>query len=324
MKNYFKYLLMMLVSIPAIALADFEHGVKDLAKQISKQMIENSKKKIAVIEFSDLNDQMTLLGQYLPEELITQLFINESKKYELVERRQIQKVLQQQGLGTSGLLDADAMGTVGNILGIDAIVTGSITDLGNKIKVNARLISVDTAKIFAVATTTMPKEGIVANLMEKIPATKSDTPRHTMAKTQSESNIPSSGKGVQSIDTNDFTFNLVNCTKNSGDVSCKLVITNNGKEKSLLLFAANGKQKSRLYDSQGKAYSADKITLASRKPNPRAVRSALAFDVPTSASVSFKDIPEDVDTLTVVAIKALSSGTFFEAQFRNVAISQKN
>jgi hypothetical protein len=57
------------------------------------------------------------------------------------------------------------MKDVGKILNVDSIVTGSLTDLGNDIDVNARIISVESAKIIAVASTTIPKVGSVATLM---------------------------------------------------------------------------------------------------------------------------------------------------------------
>ncbi|MDO8446265.1 MAG: hypothetical protein Q7T53_09210 [Deltaproteobacteria bacterium] len=49
-------------------------------------------------------------------------------------------------------------------------MTGSITDLGNTVKVNARLIGVESAKVFAVAATKIPKVGIVEKLMAKAAA----------------------------------------------------------------------------------------------------------------------------------------------------------
>ena len=149
------------------AAADLDSGISELAQQISKNMTETGKKKIAIVEFSDLDGNITAFGQFLAEELITKLFMISPGQFEVVERRQLMKVLKEQRLTMSGLFDTKAMESVGKILGIDAIVTGSITDLGNTVKVNARLIGVDTAKVFAVAATSIPKVGTVANLMEK-------------------------------------------------------------------------------------------------------------------------------------------------------------
>ncbi|HDO25051.1 MAG TPA: hypothetical protein ENG95_00215 [Nitrospirae bacterium] len=155
------------LSLTAFAASDLEEGVSELAQQISKNMTETGKKKIAIIEFSDLDGNINAFGQFLAEELITKLFMISPGQFEVVERRQLMRVLQEQKLTMSGLLDAKAMESVGKILGIDAIVTGSVTDLGNTVKVNARLIGVDTAKVFAVATTSIPKVGTVEELFKK-------------------------------------------------------------------------------------------------------------------------------------------------------------
>jgi TolB-like protein len=162
------YCLITLLSPYAFAASNLEEGIKELAQHISKNMSETGKKKIAVVEFSDLNGNIRALGQFLAEELITELFLISPGKFEVVERRQLMKVLSEQKLTMSGLLDSKAMESVGKILGIDAIVTGSITDLGNDIKANARMIGVDTARVFAVARTSIPKIGIVATMWEEI------------------------------------------------------------------------------------------------------------------------------------------------------------
>jgi TolB-like protein len=170
-KKLYSFIIMVaflcIIGIPSsstFAASNLEEGISELAQQISKNMTETGKKKIAVVEFSDLNGNIRALGQFLAEELITELFLISPGQFEVVERRQLMKVLDEQKLTTSGLLDAKAMDSVGKILGIEAIATGSITDLGNNVKVNARMIGVDTAKVFAVARTSIPKIGVVARM----------------------------------------------------------------------------------------------------------------------------------------------------------------
>lgn len=322
MKMIKVWLTILFVFSPILVLADLESGVKDLAKQISNNMKENNKKKIAIIEFSNLNDEVTQLGQFLSEELITQLFIADPGKFEVVERRQLLKVLNEQELGTSGLLDADAMGTVGKILGVDAIVTGSITDLGNDIKINARLIAIDTAKIFAVATTTMPKVGTVVNLMEKKAPNESGATNKTTVVSKREGNLPSSNKHGQTIDANGYTFNLLSCIKNSDKVKCKFNITNNEKENSLLLYGTQGTHSSRLFDPKGETYNANKVELAGVSASPEYVQTTLPSGIPVSAAVSFIGIPDHVDVINMIDISATVNYMPFKAQFRNVAISK--
>ena len=157
---------LLLLTTPSFGASNLESGVAEVGKSISESMLQEGKKKIAVIEFSDLNDNVTDLGRFLAEELINELLKNKKDKgYEIVERRQLNKVLKQLKLSSSGLLDPKSMKEVGKILNVDSIVTGSLTDLGNDIKVNARIISVESAKIISSASTKIPKVGSVARLM---------------------------------------------------------------------------------------------------------------------------------------------------------------
>lgn len=161
---------MALFASPSFAASDLESGVKDLAEQISKNMAASNKKKIAVVDFSDLDGNVAALGQFLAEELITQLFTISPGQFEVVERRQLLKLEKELLLSQTGFIEEKSIKQMGQVLGVDAIVTGSITDLGNTVKVNARLIGVESAKVFAVASTNIPKVGTVAELIAKAAA----------------------------------------------------------------------------------------------------------------------------------------------------------
>jgi len=160
-----------LFASPSFAASDLEGGVKDLAEQISKNMAAGNKNKVAVVDFSDLDGNVTALGQFLAEELITQLFTISPGQFEVVERRQLLKLEKELLLSQTGFIEEKSIKKMGQVFGVDAIVTGSITDLGNTVKVNARLIGVESAKVFAVAATKIPKVGIVEKLMAKAAAT---------------------------------------------------------------------------------------------------------------------------------------------------------
>ncbi len=151
----------------AWAASDLEEGVKDLADKITKGMTEKGTRKVALIDFSDLNGNVTALGQFMAEELTTQLYLMAPGKFEVVERRQLLKLEAELALGQMGVIEEKSLKKMGQVLGVEAVVTGSMTDLGNTIKVNARMIAVESAQVFAVAATSIPKTGIVAELASK-------------------------------------------------------------------------------------------------------------------------------------------------------------
>ena len=154
--------------LPGILSAqDLEQGVKDIAQQLSASM-SGQVKKLAVIEFPDLNGYQSSLGQFIAEELITQLSAGgKPGQFDVVERRQLARVLKEQQLTESGLFDADSIAKIGKMLGIEAIITGSIADLGADVKINARAISVETAKVFSAASAKIPKSETVQLLMRQ-------------------------------------------------------------------------------------------------------------------------------------------------------------
>ena len=144
--------------------------LENLTNQIVESLSQESKSKIAVIEFSDLNGNITEFGMYLSEELITRLFL--TRKFDVIERQLLNQVISEQKLGMTGLIDDESAIAIGKILGVDAIVSGTITDLGVSLKVNARIIATETGSVFAVAATEIFKDEKVKTLLNRMKETK--------------------------------------------------------------------------------------------------------------------------------------------------------
>lgn len=155
------------IASPAPA-QDLDQSIQELAKQLYERMASSRVKKVAVVEFPDLNGYQSSLGQFIAEELITALSLSaQPGQFDVVERRLLARVLKEQELTDSSLFDAESIARIGKILGIEALVTGSIADLGTEVKVNARAISVENAKIFAAAATRITKTDAVVQLMKQ-------------------------------------------------------------------------------------------------------------------------------------------------------------
>ena len=102
------------------------------------------------------------LGQAAADELVTQLF--QTGKFSLVERDQINAILAEQDFGQSGRVNPNQAAQIGQILGVQVIITGSITkfsidEKGGRIggfgasyseaetNLDVRMINVNTAEI---------------------------------------------------------------------------------------------------------------------------------------------------------------------------------
>lgn len=149
------------------AQADIESSIGTMARDLAGVMKAKGVKKLAVVDFSDIRGYPSALDGFLAEELITQLMIVAPGDFNIVERRQLSRILEEQRLTSSALFDQEAIANIGKILGLDAIVTGTIADLGGEIKVNARSIAIETAQVFAAAAMKVKKEGAVAELLRQ-------------------------------------------------------------------------------------------------------------------------------------------------------------
>jgi TolB-like protein len=80
----------------------------------------------------------------LSEKLVTQL-VN-LRRFRVIERSALDKILQEQALGVSGVVDEATAVQIGKVAGADAIVFGSINVADRYGKVSARVISVETSE----------------------------------------------------------------------------------------------------------------------------------------------------------------------------------
>jgi curli biogenesis system outer membrane secretion channel CsgG len=130
---------------------------------------QQNKPRLAVLNFAN-NSTWTYwgenLGRAVADELVTQLV--KSGQFTMVERAQLDAILAEQQLGASGAIQPATAAKIGKILGVAAIVTGSITQFSvqrtsvgfrgiggsysnAESKLDVRLIDTTTAEIFAVA-----------------------------------------------------------------------------------------------------------------------------------------------------------------------------
>src|SRR6202165_286286 len=155
--------ILLALALPATAQKILAEGIKDLATQIAGKVTKEQKHKIAVLPFKELEGQPTVLGSFLAEELVTDLF--ENPRLSIVERTMLDKVVGELKLAQSGLIDPETAKRVGKIAGVDAIVTGTITDLSSYVALNARLIDGQSGHIFAAAQTRIVKDDDVRKIM---------------------------------------------------------------------------------------------------------------------------------------------------------------
>jgi len=131
-------------------------GIARIAKELSDQDRKGPKRRIAVLDFTDVQGQATSSGAVIAELLIGELF--RTGRYEIVERKHLSALLEQHRLNMTGLVDESTARRVGKLLGVDYIVTGTVIDLGTALNVNARTIAIETGSISAIASADLERD----------------------------------------------------------------------------------------------------------------------------------------------------------------------
>ncbi len=122
--------------------------VKETEKVESKYT--GPKRRVAIIDFENKTAYgQRRLGTAASDILITEL--GKSGKFILVERGKIKKILEEQNFQSSGHIDPNTIVKAGKLLGLNAIVTGSISQFGVK-KGGSDYLIVQSKQIIAQAT----------------------------------------------------------------------------------------------------------------------------------------------------------------------------
>ena len=116
----------------------------------------------------DVQD-LTNLGVGLAMMLTTEMMRN--PRAQMVERDQIKALIDEQGLTLSGMVDATTAIEVGKLAGVEYMLFGTCTDVMSRLRVDVRIVDVETGILRKAQEVTKPREEVfetVANLAELI------------------------------------------------------------------------------------------------------------------------------------------------------------
>ncbi len=128
----------------------FSESLDTIARKICGASGKMKKKQIAVLPFPYHDGAEGSDSTIIAEKLITRIVSR--KKFDVVERALLEKVLAELKLQHSGAIDQETAKKLGSVLGVEALLTGTLIDLGNgHIEINARLINAETGLVLAAA-----------------------------------------------------------------------------------------------------------------------------------------------------------------------------
>jgi TolB-like protein len=299
----------------ARAQGGLDQRVSELSQQIAGKMSAKQKTTVAVVEFTDLQGNVTDFGRFLAEELVTRL--GDLEKFKVIERQLLTRIIAEQKLSLTGVVDPASAKQLGKILGVDAIVAGSVTNLAQSVRVNARLISTETGEVFATAAADIFKDDSVTGLLSG----------GSGASQIGKSPAQPQGATPKLIRNGVFGFDLEKCKLSGEELTCWINVTNESEtDKTLVVYREKG---ARAIDVAAREFAPAMVWLGNKNSagdswGNSKVGSVLVPNVPIRLVFRFKDVNSDLSSLRLLRI------TFSEEEsakdryvdFRNISVAR--
>ncbi len=129
---------------------DMDTELSDLAGKLATQVNSQGKKKVAVLDFTDLQGGSSELGKYIAEQLTVNMVMGK-RDFSVLDRANLKSILAEHKLTATGLVDPENAKKLGMFSGVDALILGTIIPKGTNTTLNAKIITTDTAEIVGAA-----------------------------------------------------------------------------------------------------------------------------------------------------------------------------
>jgi hypothetical protein len=203
--------------------------IEGMAASVQEAIEKSGVNAVAVVELGTperkTGNDVGALGKYIASTLQSDLVSIQNRRFQIVDRLNLEKVLKEQELQLSGLMDEKSAPKVGNILSCDSILTGSIEKMPSLVLVNLNLISVEKGVVLGSVQKNVPLTTDVkallgidfenSTIMKEITPSGTDFPYYIRVKTREgyKKELYSDGKRyVQANPNEEYAIEVENRT----------------------------------------------------------------------------------------------------------------
>ncbi|MEM8996100.1 MAG: FlgO family outer membrane protein [Acidobacteriota bacterium] len=311
--SWFALAILMLMQ-PPVASA-FETEIAKVSEGLEVALGHSGLSSIAVVDFTDLQGNVNQLGRFLAEELSISL-AQSGGSFSVIDRTHLASILKEHKLSTTGLISPETARKLGEIAGVQALVTGTVTPFGDSIRVSAKILHVETAAVLGSQAGSLPKTDaidqlVTQNILREAPGS------HLATKRQA-----AKGQRLES-EAENLKFQHIGCAASGDKVVCEALVVNRAEEKALNLFTV-----SRIIDEFGNEYPADKVWFGSQlaEGDSGRAQNILVNEIPTKLRLQVSKVPANVRSFALV--EYVLSPTFWpnqerlSGQLRNVTLER--
>jgi hypothetical protein len=143
--------------------------IQNMAESAGELIRSSGSKAVAVVELGTpkgtTGGSIGTLGKYIATCLQSRLVALPGRGYQVVDRMNLERVLKEQELQLSGIVDDRKTVQLGMILSCDSLLTGSVEDLKSLVLVNLNLLDVEKGNVLGSVTKRIPYSSDVKALL---------------------------------------------------------------------------------------------------------------------------------------------------------------
>ncbi len=264
----------------------YEKEINALSAIMAEKIAGTDKTSVAVVDFTDLQGNVTQLGRFIAEEFSTAL-AGTGKGFKVVDRTHLNSIIKENKLSATGLIDPETARKLGKIIGIQALITGTLTPFGDNIRVSVKVLDAATAEIIDVTSGNIAKTQGIGDLLVRSLMTTLKNNSATAKKTVNDK-----------VENGGLILELQGCSLAAKRIECSIQLTSKARDMELYLVGKG----SRIFDQNGKKYAISEVQLADRIDD-RYVKGLLVADIQTNAKVSLDGFPSSEKSISLLEIE---------------------
>ena len=166
-----RLLLMLLLAIatlwtlPAHAALPYEESLKQLAEGVIADAVKAKRGRLAVLDFTDAKGTVTPIGQFLAEELSTQILV--AGEITVVDRTMVGSTVKKFHITQFEPAQAHAVKQAAKAVHADVFVSGAYLESPDGFRVTVKLLSPSTVQSLGARRGMIPKTGPLGELIKE-------------------------------------------------------------------------------------------------------------------------------------------------------------
>lgn len=292
--NSTKVLMCILVLTTSTAYA-FEKEINAISKELATEIKAAGKLTVAVVDFTDLDGNVTKLGRFLAEEFSAAV-VEADTGLEVINRTHLKVIMVENKLAGTGVIDPSTALRLGQITGVQVLITGTMTDMGESIRIVVTALDSNTARIIRAVRGEIPKTQAITQLLNVEVAAGSTAVK---GPDRSRKKAPA---GVK-YGADGYSFIFDRCVRAGTRVTCHFQVTNEKEDRIFYTFAGYGNAPNitGLFDDLGNEYTATQAVLG-KIQSDSFTKKTMITGIAIPASFAFEGVVAEATYVSVLQV----------------------